>query len=72
MITQICIFAFGMTAIYLVNDKRPNVRRWGCIFGLLAQPFWFYETFMQAQWGIFAASFVYAYSWWRGFKAQWL
>jgi hypothetical protein len=72
MIAQVGIFAFGMSAVYLANDRRPGVRRWGCVCGLLAQPFWFYETAAHGQWLIFAASLVYAYGWARGFYHQWV
>lgn len=72
MIVQGCIFIFGMSAIWLANDARPDVRRFGCICGLIAQPFWYYETWTNGQWGIFASSFFYTYSWARGFYNQWL
>ena len=72
MIVQSCIFIFGMSAVWLANDARPEVRRFGCICGLIAQPFWYYETFTNGQWGIFCSSFFYTYSWARGFYNQWL
>ena len=72
IIAQVGIFAFGMAAIILVNDHRENVRRWGPVCGLMAQPFWFYATATAEQWGIFACSFVYAASWARGFYNGWL
>lgn len=72
MIAQIGIFVFGMSAVFLVNDKRPNVRRWGPVCGVLAQPFWFYETATQGQWFIFATSLVYAAGWVRGVWNFWV
>jgi hypothetical protein len=72
MTEQIFIFILGVSAIWLANDSDPAIRRWGCVLGLASQPFWFHTTFVHEQWGIFAASFVYAYSWWRGFRSQWL
>lgn len=72
MIAQIGILIFGMGAVFLVNDPRPAVSRWGPVFGLCAQPFWFFETYTHEQWGIFACSFVYAYSWLRGFHNRWI
>lgn len=71
MIGQIAIFIFGLSAVWLANDPRPRVRRWGCVAGLVSQPFWFYATFTAAQWGIFAASFIYTFCWLRGFYFQW-
>lgn len=72
MIAQAGIFVFGMTAVFLVNDPRPQVARFGSVCGLLAQPFWYYESFSHAQWGIFFCSFVYTYSWARGFYYAWV
>lgn len=72
MIGQAGILVFGMAAIVLVNDHRPTVRRWGPVCGLLAQPFWFVETWNAGQWGIFACSFVYAGSWARGLYNGWI
>jgi len=72
MISQICIFVFGIGGIWLANDPRAQVRRFGCISGLLAQPFWYYTAFAHQQWGILGASFFYTWSWARGFYYQWL
>ncbi|MEN6421305.1 MAG: hypothetical protein ABFD76_05100 [Smithella sp.] len=62
---QICIAVFGTTAIYLVS-RRDHLQRWGYIFGLCSQPFWFYTSWEAHQWGIFALSFWYAFSWANG------
>lgn len=72
MIDQIFIGIFGLTSIWLTNDPRENVRRWACIAGLCAQPFWFYATFQAGQWGIFALAFFYTAGWYRGFRHHWL
>ena len=72
MIEQIGIAVFGLLAVFLSQDSRESWRRWACIFGLLGQPFWFYATWKAAQWGIFALSFLYAFSWARGFYNFWL
>jgi len=71
-ICQIAIVLFCMSSIFIVNDPRPRVSRWGCLFGLMSEPFWFYTTYTHSQWGIFAASFVYAFSWARGVYHQWI
>lgn len=72
IIAQVVIFVFGVGAIYLVNDPRPKVSRYGCLVALVAQPAWFYTTFSHHQWGMFAASLFYGYSWSRGFYYQWI
>lgn len=69
---QAGIFCFGMTAILLVNDPRPKVRRWGSVCGLIAQPFWYATSIMNDQWGIVLSSFFYTYSWSRGFYYSWI
>ncbi len=72
MIVQAAIFVFGMSAIWLANDPRPRMRRWGCVMGLIAQPFWYYFAFTTDAWGVFFSSFFYSYAWARGFWHQWL
>lgn len=72
MIEQIAIIAFGALSVWLANDPRDGWRKWACIFGLSAQPFWFYATWKAGQWGIFGITFVYAFAWARGFRYQWL
>jgi hypothetical protein len=70
--SQIFIFLFGVGGIWLANDPRYNVRRYACIAGLVAQPFWVYTTFVHQQWGALAATFFYTLSWARGFYTQWI
>ena len=62
----------GVSAVFLSQDHRQDWRKWACICGLLGQPFWFYATWKAGQYGIFAISFLYTYSWARGFHNQWL
>lgn len=71
-VEQIGIAVFGVAAIRLSQDARDTVRRWACIAGLCAQPFWFFTTYVNAQWGIFALSFIYTWAWWRGVRTYWL
>src|SRR4051794_33783084 len=56
----------------LAQHKRESWRRWACIFGLLAQPFWFYAAWKAEQWGILAISTLYTYAWARGIRTHWL
>jgi len=69
---QIAIALTGATAVWLSQDKRDSYRKWACIFGLVGQPFWFYSAWAAEQWGIFALCFLYTFSWWRGFRNNWL
>jgi hypothetical protein len=72
MINQYFVFVFSMTTAFLVNDPRPHVRRWGCLVGLLSQPFWIYATYAAHQWGMLALSFFYTAMWLRGIYHQWI
>lgn len=71
MIDQLVIGACGVTAVFLSQDPRESHRRFACLFGLAAQPAWFWATWQAEQWGIFALSFLYAWSWLRGFRHHW-
>lgn len=59
IISQVGIAAFGVAAVILVAKKN----KWGFVFGLLSQPFWFITSFINKQWGIFFLSIIYAGSW---------
>jgi len=73
MIEQIFIALTGAVAIWL-SQQEFNIgwKKYACIFGLLSQPFWFYTTLINEQWGIFILSIFYTYSWFLGFKNNWL
>lgn len=68
IIDQVVIGTCGIASVWLSQDPRAGVRRWACIAGLLAQPFWMHATWTAGQWGIFALSFVYTIGWLRGFR----
>jgi len=71
-ITQIIIAITGVTAIWLSQDKRESWRKYACIFGIAAQPFWFYSSFQAEQWGIFTLCFFYSYAWLKGVYFNWI
>lgn len=65
------IFLFGWAAIWFV--ARPESwRRWGYIFGLCAQPFWFLLTYRAEKYLVLAVSVLYAYSWAQGVWFYWI
>lgn len=70
--TQAVIGLCGVSAVFLSQDPRESLRRWASVLGLLAQPAWFYTTATNEQWGIFALSFLYTFSWARGFYHAWV
>ena len=72
MISQIAIAITGIMAVWLSQDSRLDRRKHACWFGLAGQPFWFYVSFIEQQWGIFLLSFFYTFAWFRGLKMYWL
>lgn len=71
MVEQTAIAVCGMLSVWLSQDHRDNWRRWACVIGLCAQPFWFYATWKAEQWGIFGLSFIYTAGWLRGIRTFW-
>lgn len=72
MIEQVVIAVCGIATVWLSQDARPGARKWACIVGMVAQPFWLYATWQASQWGIFLLAFVYFFGWARGFRNFWL
>jgi len=68
---QILISTLGCIAIFLVSRK-DKWQRYGYIFGLLSQPFWFIETFRAEQWGIFILCIWYTINWSIGIYNYWV
>lgn len=71
MIEQAIIAGCGVTAIFLSQDPLESRRRYACLFGLAAQPAWFYVTWTHELYGIFALSLIYTFSWARGLRTYW-
>lgn len=72
MIAQTGIVIFGVLAVWLSQSASADARRWACIAGLCAQPFWYVASWNAGQMGIFAISFLYTASWLRGFYNHWI
>ena len=71
MISQIMIFILGVPALWLIG--RPEKwSRWGFIFGLLAQPAWYFETITHQQYGMLALNIVYTFCWGQGIYYKWI
>jgi nicotinamide riboside transporter PnuC len=68
---QVMIFIFGASGIWFVSRKE-EWKRWGYIFGLMGQPFWFYTALVNQQWGILALTVFYTYSWSQGIYNYWI
>jgi hypothetical protein len=72
MFSQLFIAITGVIAIWFSQDERPNIKKYACLFGLAGQPCWFYTTFVEEQWGIFALTFVYTAAWCKGIYLYWI
>ncbi|MFV0420609.1 hypothetical protein [Oleidesulfovibrio sp.] len=71
MLAEIWIVLFGGAAVYLVGSPSRKSRLAGYVCGLASQPAWFWTTYHHEQWGIFAISCWYAFSWGRGLLKNW-
>jgi hypothetical protein len=72
MIAQFGIALTGTVAIFLTQSKSAEARRYACLFGIAGQPFWIYETWFAAQWGMFALTFLYTLAWLKGIHTHWI
>jgi len=68
---QLFIAVTELIAIWLLQDKRENHRKFAPIFGLLGQPFWFYASYTADQWGAFILCFFFTAAWIKGLKDYW-
>lgn len=71
-ISQLMIIVTGVAGIYLSQDPREGRRRYACLFGIAAQPFWMYSAWMTGQWGPMIVSCLYGYGWGRGVYFNWI
>ena len=69
---QLMIGLVGGLAILLSQDQKESYRRYACLFGLVAQPFWFYSAWQGNDWGIFIVCFICTWAWVKGFRQFWL
>lgn len=69
MIAQIAILILSAAAIFLVGS--PETILLGMGIGLAAQPFWFWETLRNRQWGMFLLSVFYTAAYARGIFNYW-
>lgn len=68
---QAAILLLSGGSIWLVT-RQEVWRRWGYPLGLASQPLWIYETYQEAQWGMFALSLWYCYAWGQGIYFHWI
>ena len=71
MIEQTFIALTELIAIWLIQEKKQEYRKWACVFGLLGQPFWFYASYQADQWGAFILCFFFTVAWLKSLKENW-
>ncbi|HKO44644.1 MAG TPA: hypothetical protein VJU84_15300 [Pyrinomonadaceae bacterium] len=71
LITQLGILVFGCSAVWLIG-RPESWRRWGYILALCSQPFWFYMSYQQGDFGVLILTCLYAYSWAQGVWYHWV
>lgn len=72
MIDQVGIVLFGVAGVGLAQAQTQRVRRWACVSGLIAQPFWFWSTWGAQQWGAFFVCVLYTAMWLLGLWTNWI
>lgn len=70
LICQVAIPIFSGLGVYFVS-RIDNKKRYGYIFGLCSQPFWFYTLWNHQQWGLFALSLFFTSQWLKGVWNYW-
>jgi hypothetical protein len=68
LIAQIGVAIFGTTGVWLLASKEAEVRRWGYVSGLVAEPFWLYGAITTDQWGVVLMVAIYTVAWIRGIR----
>lgn len=72
IIVQLLITFTGVVAVWLSLCKTDRVRRWGPVFGLLGQPFWFTLFLKNDQPLMLGICGLYTFTWARGFWMFWI
>lgn len=69
---QIAVALLYAVAAWLSQSAHEPVRRYACIAGLMAQPFWCYGAWQARHWGLLALAVVFTCAWMRGLWLHWL
>jgi hypothetical protein len=74
MLDQIGIAVFGLLAVILLTIGRPPWVFWGCVLGLISEPFWLWSALKPEhapQWGVVILVAVYATTYLLGIIGHW-
>ena len=72
MIMQTLLAVTSLLAIWFSQQSNGKLHKFAPVLGLVSQPFWFYETYVANQWGMFILCFGYTIVWFIGFRRYWL
>ncbi len=64
LMVQPIIAVFSAVALFMVAKRN----KWGFVVGLFVQPFWFYTSIINKQWGVFFATVLYTLSFLYGIR----
>lgn len=63
VIPQIMIPVCSVFTATLITRGDKRSRKIGCLIGLLAQPFWYWTTLENSQYGVFLVAVYYTWRW---------
>jgi len=69
-IIQTMILISGVAAIALLT-RGGRMEFWGCVVGVIGQPFWIITTAQAEQWGMLILSLAYLWAFAAGVKRHW-
>lgn len=69
---QYILSLLGVTALLLSQSADYACRKWAPIFGLAAQPLWFWTSWVHGQMGVVILTIFYTAVWCKGVHTYWL
>lgn len=69
---QFFIAVFGSLAILLTQVPHAGCKKYAPLIGLIGQPFFHYDSFIDQKWGMFFLSIVVSLSWLYGMYVSWI
>ena len=70
-VAQIGISIFGSVAFLLVTRETTKAQKWGVVFGLCSNPFWWIMVFATHQYVTIPVHLLYTYGWLRKAYVLW-
>lgn len=72
ILIQVGLAILSLLPIALSQVKAEKIRRYDCIAGLVAQPFWFSYGFLIEAWSLCFLAIIYTGVFAYGIKVKWL